>query len=119
MTAVERHTSPDRLMELVVTVEDGDWTIGFEGCPWHTHGDILSAWGYEGPPEAATRAFAGDIIGSRREIIVYRIDGKVRDIAVPGDCDERPLDKNFAKYAFPGETMEVRYWNGEPATTAG
>jgi hypothetical protein len=41
MMAVERHTSPDRLIELVVIVPDGDWTIGFVGYPWHTHGDIL------------------------------------------------------------------------------
>jgi hypothetical protein len=59
-----------------------------------------------------------DIIGSSREIIVYRIDGKVRDIAVPDDFDERPLDKNFAKHALPGDEMEVRYWNGKPAATA-
>ena len=47
MTILERHTSPDNLLHLVVDFTDGDWTIGFEGCAWHTHGDLLYCWGCE------------------------------------------------------------------------
>ena len=42
MAIVERHTSPDGLLELIVDrADDGDWTVGFDGFAWHTHGDIL------------------------------------------------------------------------------
>jgi hypothetical protein len=114
MTIVERHKSPDQLMELLVDSTGRDWTIGFAGYPWHTHGDILNAWGYSGAPEAQTRAFVDDILGSRRVIIVVRMDGKISDIVVPDDLVDRPLSKSFGQHAAPGETFELRYWNGQP-----
>ena len=77
MAIIERHKSADGLMELIVDLTDGDWTVGFEGYPWHTHGDILDAWGYEGPPEKKVRAFVTDVLDSKRVIVVTRIDGKV------------------------------------------
>ena len=46
MTAYDkivRHVSPDgTLILLAVWDEEGEVTIGFEGFPWHTHGDILA-----------------------------------------------------------------------------
>jgi hypothetical protein len=115
MAIVERHTSPDGLMALLVDSTAGDWTIGFDGYAWHTHGDILNAWGYEGSPEARTHAFVEDILQSRRVIAIVRTDGKVSDIIVPDDLVDRPLSESFAKYAPPNETTEFRYWNGQPA----
>lgn len=102
-------------MELLVDSTGGAWTIGFDGYPWHTHEDILNAWGYGGPPEARARAFVDDILRSRRVIAVVRINGKVSDIIVPDDLVDRPLSKSFGKYAPPNETTELRYWNGQPA----
>jgi hypothetical protein len=115
MEIVEQHESPDKVLRLLVILDNGDWTIGFEGCDWHTHGDILDAWGYEGSPKEATRVFVDDILASRKEICVYRADGKVWNAAVPDLYEERPLQAGFAKFAAPGETMEVRYWDGRPA----
>lgn len=115
MAIVERHKSPDRLLTLLVDVTDGDWTIGFEGGDWHAHGDMLAAWGCDGPPEAATRHFVDEILASRRAICVYRVDGRVADASIPDLNDDRPLQAAFAKYAAANETMEVRYWNGRPA----
>ena len=57
MAIVERYTSPDKSMVLLVDSTAGDWTIGFDGYPWHTHGDILDAWGYEGSPEGHNACF--------------------------------------------------------------
>ena len=102
-------------MILLVDSTDGDWTIGFEGFAWHTHGDILDAWGYDGSPEARTRAFVDDILQSRRAIAVVHMDGKVSDVVVPDDLVERPLMKSFGRYAATNEVTEFRYWNGRPA----
>lgn len=115
MATVERHTSPDGLIMLAVDSTAGDWTIGFEGYAWHTHGDILSAWGYQGSPGARTRAFVDDILESRRVIAIVRTDGKVTDISVPDDLMDRPLSGHFARYAPSNETIELRYWNGQAA----
>ncbi len=41
MPSEERHVSPDgELVLLVVREGDGDFTLGFEGSDWHTHGDV-------------------------------------------------------------------------------
>jgi hypothetical protein len=115
MALVERHKSPDGLLELVVDLTDGDWTIGFAGYPFHTHGDILVAWGYEGPPQAVTRMFVDDIISSRRPIVVWRKNGTIRDFDVPPVLDRKRLAENIAKYGSPDESVEARYWNGQQA----
>lgn len=115
MAIIERHESPDRQLTLVIDVTDGDWTIGFDGFAWHTHGDILQAWGCDGSPESATRQFVDEILASRLEICVYRSEGKVTDVSIPGQYDDRPLQVVFAKYAPPNETMEVRYWDSRRA----
>jgi hypothetical protein len=115
MAIVERHTSPDGSMTLFVDLTASDWTVGFDGYVWHTHGDILDAWGYDGAPEARTRAFVDDITKSRRVIVVVRTDGKVSDISVPDGLVDRPLSKSFAMYAPANETAEFRYWNGQSA----
>lgn len=65
MSMVERHTSPDGLLELIVDLTDGGWSIGFDKFPWHTHGDIRHVSGYTGTPEVASRQFVGDILSSR------------------------------------------------------
>ena len=115
MAITERHTSPDMLLVLIVDVTAGDWTIGFEGGPWHTHGDILDACGYDGPPAAGMRAFVDDILQSRRAIAVVRVDGRICDIVVPDDPDGRQWKERSRKYARPNETVELRYWDGKPA----
>jgi hypothetical protein len=110
MSVVERHTTPDGQLTLIVDLTDGDFSIGFDGYSWHTHGDILQAWGCAGTPEDAVRIFVDDVISSRRPICVYRTNGSITDIAVPSDYDDS-LDEQFKSYAEPGETMELRHWN--------
>ncbi len=43
MLSREEYLSPDGCLRLVVIRETGDITLGFEGFPWHTHGDVLAA----------------------------------------------------------------------------
>lgn len=102
MPIVEHHTSPDDLFTLIVDVTESDWTIGFSGYSWHTHGDILSAWGCDGSPSDAMRTFVDEIIGSKRPFLVYREDGAISDVAVQSDYDDPASEEN----------VEVRLWNG-------
>jgi hypothetical protein len=112
MAVVQRHTSPDGLLSLVVDVDgDGDWAVGFEGYAWHTHGDMLTHE-YGGSRESAVRAFVDDIIAARRRIGVSRVGGAVRDVWV---IDDRFGEADLMKYAEPNETIEIRLWNGLPA----
>src|SRR4051812_46190309 len=110
MAIVERHESSDRQLTLIVDFTAGDWTIGFEGFAYHTHGDILAQTQYAGTPEQATRSFVADILESRRPIVISRVDGKIRDLGVPQALNRADMDANIAKYGFPGETWEARYW---------
>ena len=108
MAIVERHNSPDGLLQLIVDrAEDGDWSVGFYGLVWHTHGDLLTH-DYGGSPDSAVRSFVDDIISSRRVIVISRIDGSIRDAWITDDpsFDER-------KYADANETIEKRLWSGQ------
>ena len=110
MAIVERHASPDGLLHLIVDrADDGDWSVGFEGFAWHTHGDILT-YEYGGSPDTAVRSFVDDIISSRRVIVISRIDGRIRLAWVTDDPSNDEM-----KYAFPNETIEKRLWNGRQA----
>lgn len=113
MAIVERHESPGLQLTLFVDLTDGDWTIGFEGFPYHTHGDILSETEYAGTPEQATRAFVKEIVESLRPIVIWRVDGRIRDLSMPHKLDRSQLQANLDKYGLPGETFELRYWNGQ------
>ena len=43
MTIVEEHRTPDgRFRFIVERSDDGDFSLGFDGYPAHTHGDILA-----------------------------------------------------------------------------
>lgn len=80
MAIVERHTSPDGLLQQIVDhADDGDWSVGFENFAWHTHGDILTSE-YGGTPESAVRACVNDIIAYRRVIVISRLDGQMWNV---------------------------------------
>jgi hypothetical protein len=113
MAIVESYKSSDGMLELEVDFTSGDWTVGFRGYRWHTHGDVLSAWGYEGSPKAAVRSLAHDLIDSRCVIALHKIDGKIHDVSVPDRYVRRPLSKSLIEFAAPGATVELRYWNGQ------
>lgn len=107
MAIIERHNSPDGLLELLVDLTADDWTIGFVGVPNHTHGDILAVT-RGGSPESATHAYVEDIINSRSVIVISGIFGELRDVWNTDDPSE-----DFLEYAAHGETIEKRYWNGQ------
>src|SRR4051794_17916719 len=111
MAIIERHTSPDGLLQLVVDLaDDGVLSVGFDGFAWHTHGDILDWSGCEGTAEERVRAFVTDVISSRRVIVISRMNGVLRDAWITDDPTHDELE-----FAEPGEAIEKRFWNGEQA----
>jgi hypothetical protein len=110
MAIIERHTSPDGVLELVVErMGDGDLAVGFADSASHTHGDILTDT-YGGTPESAVRAYVNDVISSRLVIVISRMGGNVQEAWISDDPT-----RDEQKYAEPGETIEKRCWDGQPA----
>jgi hypothetical protein len=118
---VEKHVSPDGLLRFsVITGNDGDVTLGFDGFPWHTHADILAAT--TGLPQAeAVRRFVGDLVRGRSVIVLWSVGGELRDVWV---SDDPARDAGYASSASaqPGESVLLCYWDGrawsaEPVAT--
>ena len=108
MRVVEQHRSPDGLLSFTVErADDGDYCLGFEGFPWHTHADILATT--SGLSEdAAVRQFVDALLGSRAIIAVARVAGAIRDVWIADSTAPN-------KYKRDDETIEFRYWDGRPA----
>jgi len=101
--------SPDGYLKLLIKCPDCDWTIGFEGFPWHTHGSILA--GLSGQDEASSiERFLADLTGNVSVISVSRISGELKDVWVTDNPAKDMLD--CKKYGEPTETIEFRRWNG-------
>ena len=106
MATQREYVSPDQVLRLLVVVgDDGDISVGFDGCDWHTHGDLLAALTRVSEPEAVER-FVQDVLGNHAVIAVSRMEGEVRDIWVSAD----PASE--LQYLARGESLELRYWDG-------
>jgi hypothetical protein len=109
--SIGEYVSPDGQLRFLVTCPDGDWTIGFEGFPWHTHGSILASLsGLDEVP--AVERFLADLIGNVSVIALTRTSGKLTDVWVTDDPEE--ADRDCRKYGQAEETIEFRLWNGTP-----
>ena len=108
MEILEEHYSPDGFLRLLVTRDDdGDITVGFEGYPWHTHGDILAS--LSGLPEQeAVREFVDQITGDEEVIVLSRVNGEVRGVWPTDDPNGEVESK------LPEEMLEFRRWSGLP-----
>jgi len=109
MAIVERHTSPDGLLTLIVSFADDDWTVGFEGCDWHTHGEILAGADSDFPDAQrdAVRAFVDDIVESRRVISIVRWNNGWSNVYI-----SHAPHKDRARNTRSDVSIELRYWNG-------
>jgi hypothetical protein len=96
------------LFRLVVTSDDGDLTIGFEGFAWHTHGDIESAI-RQVPEQIAVQQFLAELVTNRAVIAVSRTGGEIRDVWVTADVAKE------LKYRGENELLEFRFWDGSRA----
>ncbi|WP_338829411.1 hypothetical protein [Bradyrhizobium sp. 27S5] len=106
---VGEYVSPDGQLKFIVTCPDGDWTIGFDGYPWHTHGSVLAALTGQDEVVAVERLLA-DLIGNVSVITLARRAGKLVDIWV---TDDPAKDLSSCKeYGSAEDTVEFRLWNG-------
>jgi hypothetical protein len=112
---IRDYVSPDGTLCFLVRAPEGDLTMGFDGCPSHTHGDILAVLGETGEtPEEATKRYVNDLISSKLIIAVATVQGKIRDIWITDD----PLD-NFAILSTGrNHRVPTMGWNCLAATTA-
>jgi hypothetical protein len=109
----QQYLSPDKQLRLLVTVPDGDITIGFGGCPAHTHGSILAQF-YGCDEDAAAWRFITGILEGKLIIAIRRISGVMTDAWIP-ETDRQTLDDILAdleRYGEQGETVEFRLWDG-------
>ena len=107
MKIIEEHRTPDgRFRFIVERSEDGDLSLGFDGFPSHTHGDILAALSGR-PVEEAVRGYIDALLNGRSFIGIATVGGIIRDVWVT----ENPRPD---KYKPADETMEFRYWDGRP-----
>ena len=108
---MEEFVSPDGWLRFrVITGEDSDVTLGFDGFPWHTHADVLAA--ITGLPQAeAARRYVADLVGGQSVIVLWSVRGDLRDVWV---SDDPAKDAGYATttYAEPGESVALRFWDG-------
>jgi hypothetical protein len=108
MQIIEQHTSDDGLLKFVVhRDDDGDTTLGFEGFAWHTHADLLACRS-ELPEAEAVRDFINDVLEDRAVIAVSRIGNAICDVWITDDPTYE------LRYKPDEETIEFRYWSGNP-----
>jgi hypothetical protein len=106
---VGEYVSPDGQLRLLVICPDGDWTLGFDGFPWHTHGSILASLSGK-DEETAIDDYVADLTSGKSIIALKRIGGSVADVWVTDDPADDALGSR--QYGPEDETMEFRRWDG-------
>jgi hypothetical protein len=106
---IGEYVSPDGQLKLLIVCPDGDWTIGFDGFPWHTHGSILAE--LSGQDEAsAVEHFLSNLTENVSIIALRQISGELKDAWITDDPAADIVD--LKKYGKPDETITFRRWNG-------
>ena len=109
----ESHTSPDGKLELLILQRQDEITLGFDGCSWHTHGDVLAGeYALRGETgltsEAAIKRLVAEILENRAVLVLSRVNDLLQDVWVTYSPAEE------FKHATANESIECRYWNGDP-----
>ena len=100
-----RHTSPDGILTLVAEQVEDDLQVGFDGLPWHTHGDMLAQ--LTGLPLLpAVDRFLDELLRGERLLALLRKNGTLVDAWVSDDPARDAMHKE------PEEVLEFRYWDG-------
>lgn len=105
---VERHVSPDGVLELVIErLDNGVILIGFVGYEWHTHPNLLDR--DEGATDdAALSAYINRLLNGVAVVGIRRRGGTIVDAWIMDD----PAFE--ADTFLDGETLEMRHWDGRP-----
>jgi hypothetical protein len=99
------HVSPDGELRFLVRSSDDDITMCFDGCPWHTHGDMLAVPSSETPEQAAQR-FVVDLLSNKLIIAVSKVGGRVLDVWITDD------PAGDLRFSLVGEVITFRLWDG-------
>jgi hypothetical protein len=85
MSIIEEHCTPDGLFRFIVERgDDGDISLGVDGFPAHTHGDILAS--LSGLPiHDAVRDYIDRLLTGRSLIGIATVSGRIRDVWVTED----------------------------------
>jgi hypothetical protein len=108
---ISRYGSPDGLLTfLVIRHKDGDVSLGFDGFPSHTHGDIIAR--LPGlPEEQAIAQYLDALLKSRSVIaIVTNSAGEISDVWVYN----YPAETRDGGFLRQGEAITFRHWDGTP-----
>lgn len=105
---IERHVSPDGVLTFVVErLDDGVILLGFEGCEWHTHPNLLDR--EDGDTyETATRAYIDRLLRGVSIVGVRRKDGGIVDAWI---MEDPAFEADMFREC---ETLETRHWDGSP-----
>jgi hypothetical protein len=108
---IGEYVSPDGQLKFLVICPGGDWTMGFDGFPWHTHGSILAA--LSGRDEvSAIKHLIDDLTGNVSVIALKKIAGVLTDVWISEDPAEDL--SSCQRYGAVDEAMEFRLWDGTP-----
>jgi hypothetical protein len=106
---IGEYVSPDGQLKFLVIHPDGDWTLGFDGFPWHIHGSTLESLSGQAERSAIQR-FVADLTGNISVIALTRISGVLTDVWV---SDDPARDRSSCeRYGSAAETIEFRRWDG-------
>jgi hypothetical protein len=106
MATTLRYDSPDGgLRLLIVHADDGDVSLGFENCAWHTHADLLAST-YGMSNERAIERFVSELMDNRAVIAISTLNGAIRDIWISDD------PQKDVRYLPEEEIVEFRHWDG-------
>jgi hypothetical protein len=101
------HLSPDKELRFLVRSPGGDITMGFDGYPWHTHGEVLLKLPAESS-EAAAEHFVNDLVSGKLIIAISQVADKITDIWIT----DSPSDD--LRHAAADELITFRLWDGTP-----
>lgn len=108
----KRYVSPDGALTFLVIRKDGEVSLGFDGVPSHTHGDIeaeLSGL----PEEEAVAQYVARLVSNKSLIAIATVDGKIRDIwvsTIPPEPDEYKPANEIVTYRFWDSTLYKAPW---------
>ena len=108
----ETHVSPDGALTLIVFYGAEAW-IGFDGFPWHVHGDLLD----DDPPAVIARIAKG-VLADKIALELRWRGGVLVDVSALVDGVGEPIEDvadhmaRAEKYKLPDERIEQRMWSG-------
>jgi hypothetical protein len=99
-------------LTFVVERQPDDIILGFEGTPWHTHGDLLASECELPAGEAVTR-FVKALLQNRAVVAIASVEGVVAGIWVADDLLKSD------PYKPDNEVVTFRFWDGTPFDPGG